>query len=97
MPSERLGKATNITYTHRPGNTADEKVFGTKVEEGNFIVQGGLHIGDERQDMRNRDYIGTGGIDATAINTAGALDNPQVLAQVSAIEMNAKLLGPEEI
>jgi len=47
--------------------------------------------------MRDRDYIWTGRIDATVIDTACALDDPQMLAQVSTIEMNAKLLGPEEI
>src|SRR5438067_2499339 len=83
-----------ITNAHRPVFTTSIKVLGTKVKEGYLVAHGGLHIDDEGHDVRNRLGIRIIG-NATAKDTARPFDDPQVLAERTAIQVNADLLCPE--
>src|SRR5437879_9272195 len=85
-----------VADTHRPGGTGKEKVSGTEIEKGDAIAQAGLHVGDEGEDVRDSYVVGAVGVNATATDTAGAFDDPEMFAKFTAIQVDAKLLCPEE-
>jgi len=56
------------------------EVHDRKVKERDLVLLGRLHIGDQRQDMRDRYFAGIAGINATAVHTPCALYYPEVFA-----------------
>src|SRR5216683_317540 len=59
-----------------------------------MVAQRGLHIGDQGQDVGHSDIIAR--VEATAIDTPRAFHHPEMLAQITTLEIHPELLCPED-
>src|SRR5438876_8361354 len=78
-----------------PADLSSIEVPATKVKERHNVLQCRLHIGDQRQYMRDSHFPCIAGIDATTVHTTRALYHPQVFSQFTAAYSNMELLRPE--
>src|SRR5579884_4040986 len=84
-----------VENTNRPVHTLILKVFAAEVEKWYLILCSRLHISNQGQSMRNGKLGGAVLIETTALKAPGPFYNPEVTAELAAIEIDAKLLRPE--
>src|SRR6266700_160177 len=82
-----------IQHSHRPERPRLEEVLATEVKEGHLILHGRLYIGDQCQNMGDRNLVMCA--QAAAVDAPRSFYDPEVLAQFSTIAINLKLLCPE--
>src|SRR6266851_4617699 len=90
---QRFRMTVEIQHSHRPERPRLEEVFATEVKEGHLVLHGRLHIGDQCQNMGDRNLVMC--VQAAAVDAPRSFYDPEVLAQFSTIEINLKLLCPE--
>src|SRR6266568_5136907 len=79
-----------IQHSHRPERPRLEEVLATEVKEGHLILHGRLHVGDQCQNMGDRNLVMCA--QAAAVDAPRSFYDPEVLAQFSTIEIDLKLL-----
>ena len=65
-----------------------------EIKEMDRILQGGQHIGDQSQDVRDCNLISS--METTAYDAACSFNNPQMLCQLPICQSNLELPGPED-
>src|SRR5207247_1814966 len=86
--------AAEIQHSHWPERSRLEEIFTAEVKERDLVAHARLYIGDQRHDMRDRNLVMRA--QAAAIDAPCTFYDPDVLAQLSAVEINVKLLCPED-
>ncbi len=87
--------AAQIQHPHRPERSRLEEVFTAEVKERDLVAHARLYVGDQRHDMGDRNLVMR--VQAAAIDAPRSLYDPDMLAQLSAVEINLKLLRPEDV
>src|SRR5712692_9152133 len=91
---QRFRVTSEIQHYHRPERPRLEEVFATEVKEGYLVLHGRLHVGDQCHNMGDRNLVMC--VQAAAVDAPCSLYNPDMLAKLPAIEINLKLLCPED-
>src|SRR6266700_3407147 len=78
--AKRLRMAICIENAIYPANLRGVKVPAAKVKERHMVLYRRLHIGDQRQYMRDSHFPRAAGVNTTAVHTTRPLDYPQVFA-----------------
>jgi hypothetical protein len=78
--AQRLRLTVHIENTKYPADLSGIEVLATKVKERHTVLHRRLHIGDQRQYMRDRYVTRIAGVNATAVHTTCALYYPEVFA-----------------
>src|SRR5947209_7508229 len=85
----------DIAHAERGNPLGHGDIIAAKMEKGDMCPQRGIDIGNQAQDVNNGDLGGIVLVDAAALVTGRSLDNPEVLAELTTVDIYMKLLCPE--